>query len=75
MGLRLREGVDAGAIAERFGLVSVVDWTRVDRLADSGHLRRDGTRIALTAGGRLLLDHILGQVAAAEEPKALAVAG
>jgi oxygen-independent coproporphyrinogen-3 oxidase len=75
MGLRLREGVDAGAIAERFGLVSVVDWARVDRLADSGHLRRDGTRIALTAGGRLLLDHILGQVAAAEEPKALAVAG
>jgi putative oxygen-independent coproporphyrinogen III oxidase len=75
MGLRLREGVDAGAIAERFGLVSVVDWTRVDRLADSGHLRRDGTRIALTASGRLLLDHILGQVAAAEEPKALAVAG
>jgi oxygen-independent coproporphyrinogen-3 oxidase len=73
MGLRLREGVDAGAIAERFGLVAVVDWSRVDRLVDSGHLTRDGTRIALTARGRLLLDHILGEIAAVEEPRALAV--
>jgi coproporphyrinogen III oxidase-like Fe-S oxidoreductase len=72
MGLRLREGIDADAIAERFGLGSVVDWARVRRLVDSGHLSREGTRIALTANGRLLLDHILGEVAA---PKALAVAG
>jgi oxygen-independent coproporphyrinogen-3 oxidase len=73
MGLRLREGVDAGAIAERFGLVAVVDWSRVGRLVDSGHLTRDDTRIALTARGRLLLDHILGEIAAVEEPRALAV--
>jgi oxygen-independent coproporphyrinogen-3 oxidase len=64
MGLRLREGIDAGAIAERFGLPSLVDWTRVDRLVASGHLQREGTRIALTARGRLLLDHILGEIAA-----------
>jgi oxygen-independent coproporphyrinogen-3 oxidase len=73
MGLRLREGVDAAAIAERFGLASIVDWERVERLAGSGHVRRDGTRIGLTARGRLLLDHILGEIAAVE-PRAYAVA-
>jgi oxygen-independent coproporphyrinogen-3 oxidase len=64
MGLRLSEGVDADAIADRFGLLSIVDWERVDRLAASGHLMRDAGRIALTAKGRLLLDHILGEIAA-----------
>ncbi|MFL6753028.1 MAG: radical SAM family heme chaperone HemW [Sphingomicrobium sp.] len=63
MGLRLREGVDVEAIAERFG-ARVVEWPRVERLVRSGHLRRAGTRIALTAKGRLLLDHILGEIAA-----------
>jgi oxygen-independent coproporphyrinogen-3 oxidase len=72
MGLRLREGVDAGAIAARFGFGSVVDWPRVERLVDSGHLTRNGTRIALTAAGRLLLDHILGEIAAAQASYAVA---
>jgi oxygen-independent coproporphyrinogen-3 oxidase len=63
MGLRLREGIDAAAIAERFGLPSIVDWQRVEQLVGSGHLRRDGTRIATTAKGRLLLDHLLGEIA------------
>jgi oxygen-independent coproporphyrinogen-3 oxidase len=72
MGLRLREGVDAGAIAARFGFGSVVDWPRVERLVDSGHLTRNGTRIALTAAGRLLLDHILGEIAAAQPSYAVA---
>jgi oxygen-independent coproporphyrinogen-3 oxidase len=76
MGLRLREGIDAGAIAERFDLDSIVDWRAVDRLAASGHLSRDGSRIALTARGRLLLDHILGQIAApAAQTRVFAVAG
>ncbi|MEP6982752.1 MAG: radical SAM family heme chaperone HemW [Sphingomicrobium sp.] len=73
MGLRLREGIDAKGIAERFGLPSIVDWDRVDRLVSSGHLSRERTRIALTARGRLLLDHILGAIAAVAEPMALAV--
>ena len=73
MGLRLREGVDPDAIAEHFGLPAIVAWSRVERLVDSGHLKRKGTRIALTARGRLLLDHILGEIAAVEEPRALAV--
>ena len=73
MGLRLREGVDPAALAERFEVASVVDWSRVERLVGSGHLKRDGTRIALTPAGRLLLDHILGEIAA-PAPMALAVA-
>jgi oxygen-independent coproporphyrinogen-3 oxidase len=63
MGLRLTEGVDVGAIAERFG-VPVVEWRRVDRLVQSRHMARDEARIRLTAKGRLLLDTILGEIAA-----------
>ena len=73
MGLRLSEGVDAAAIAERVGMHEIVDWRRVDRLAASGHLVREGTRLRLTAAGRLLLDHILGEIAA-PAPRAWAVA-
>jgi putative oxygen-independent coproporphyrinogen III oxidase len=63
MGLRLSEGIDADAIARRFGLSSIVDPAKVGRLIASGHLARGGTRIALTPSGRLLLDHILGEIA------------
>ena len=73
MGLRLREGLDVHAIAERFGLQSIVDWGRVERLVGSDHLTREVARIALTARGRLLLDHILGEITAVEKPRALAV--
>jgi oxygen-independent coproporphyrinogen-3 oxidase len=73
MGLRLAEGVDVQAIADRFGLPGVVDWRSVERLAASGHLTMQDSRLALTARGRLLLDHILGQIAAEQEPRALAV--
>ncbi|MEA3078782.1 MAG: hypothetical protein QOF05_190 [Sphingomonadales bacterium] len=73
MGLRLREGIDADGIADRFGLPNIVDWDRVDRLVGSGHLSRERTLIALTTRGRVLLDHILGAIAAVEEPTALAV--
>ena len=64
MGLRLAEGTDAEALAKRFGLGAVVNWPKVDRLVASGHLRRAGSRIAPTAAGRLLLDHILAEIAA-----------
>ena len=62
MGLRLREGIDASAIERRSG-VPALDWQRVDRLVASGHLERNGTRIATTAAGRLLLDTILAEIA------------
>ena len=64
MGLRLREGIDVDTIAGRFGLQDVVDWARVDRLVDSGHLVRDGTRLSVPLKGRLVLDHLLGEIAA-----------
>jgi oxygen-independent coproporphyrinogen-3 oxidase len=73
MGLRLREGIDVEAVAARFGLPSIVDWARVERLVGSGHLTRDGTRIATTASGRLLLDHLLGEIVLAA-PKAASAA-
>jgi oxygen-independent coproporphyrinogen-3 oxidase len=66
MGLRLREGIDPAAIARRFGLGAIVDWSKIDRLVESGHLKRDGTRIATTAVGRLLLDRILAEIALPE---------
>ena len=80
MGLRLGEGIDAAAIARRFGLSEIVDWPKVDRLVASGHLARDASRIALTPSGRLLLDYILGEIAlsapisavAAETPESAA---
>ncbi|MEO8455880.1 MAG: radical SAM family heme chaperone HemW [Sphingomicrobium sp.] len=62
MGLRLSEGVDVGVVAARFRFDSVVDWAKVERLVASGHLKRDGSRIALTPPGRLLLDHILAEL-------------
>lgn len=63
MGLRVSEGIDVEALEARFGQ-QVVDRSRVDRLVESGHLATDGTRIALTAAGRLLLDRILAEIAA-----------
>ena len=64
MGLRLREGIDVAAVTDRFGLSAIVDWDRVERLVSSGHLARDKTRIATTSRGRLLLDHLLSEIAA-----------
>ena len=64
MGLRLAEGVDPGAIAQRLGVRSIVDWSAVDRLVASGHLVRHGERIIATPSGRLVLDHLLGEIAA-----------
>jgi oxygen-independent coproporphyrinogen-3 oxidase len=64
MGLRLSEGIDAAAIASRFGLDQVVDWKKVDHFVSCGHLRRAGSWIAPTRSGRLLLDHILAEISA-----------
>ena len=65
MGLRLAEGLDAGRIVDLYG-VEAVEWSAVERLVASGHLTRRRTRIALTERGRLLLDHILGAIAASD---------
>jgi len=63
MGLRLSEGIDAGALERKYG-VPIVDWASVDRLVASGHLARCGPRLAVTPEGRLLLDRLLVEIAA-----------
>jgi len=72
MGLRLLEGIDVAAIANRFELNDIVDWGRVDRLVASGHMTRNGARIAATPQGRLLLNHLLGEIAAAASTASVA---
>ncbi|MBA2636046.1 MAG: coproporphyrinogen III oxidase, partial [Sphingomonas sp.] len=39
MGLRLSDGIDAGALERRFGL-PLVNWNAIGRLVDSGHVER-----------------------------------
>ncbi|GAA4012637.1 radical SAM family heme chaperone HemW [Sphingomonas swuensis] len=63
MGLRLAEGIDPEAIADRFGLSQLLDRAAVERLVASGHLEWAGARLRTTPAGRLLLDTILGLVA------------
>ena len=63
MGLRLSEGIDADALAERFAMPAIVDWPAVNRLVASGHLTRTRSRIATTPAGRLVLDRILAEIA------------
>jgi oxygen-independent coproporphyrinogen-3 oxidase len=64
MGLRLSEGIDPQAMEQRFGK-RVIDDGAVSRLVASGHLQRDGDRIRTTPAGRLLLDRVLAEIAAA----------
>jgi len=64
MGLRLSEGIDPEALAERFGC-DIIDDAAADRLVASGHLERSGPRILATAAGRLVLDRLLLELASA----------
>ena len=60
MGLRLAEGLDV----ERSGLEPFVNRHAIARLTEQGLLVRDGTRIATTSAGILLLDAILREISA-----------
>jgi oxygen-independent coproporphyrinogen-3 oxidase len=64
MGLRLAEGIEPEALAERLGVDRLVDEQAVGRLAELGLLRVSGPRLFVTPRGRLLLDSILGEIAA-----------
>ncbi len=57
MGLRLTEGVDLSRAD--VDLPSVLDGSAVERLARQGLLRREGTRLAATDAGALLLNAVL----------------
>jgi oxygen-independent coproporphyrinogen-3 oxidase len=60
--LRLAEGADLDRHARLAG--APVPPARVDRLVASGHLRREGRRIAATAEGRIVLDAVLAELLA-----------
>ena len=64
MGLRLAEGIDPSALAERLGSDPLVNDVAVDRLVGHGLIERDGPSIRTTLSGRLLLDSILAEIAA-----------
>jgi oxygen-independent coproporphyrinogen-3 oxidase len=64
MGLRLAEGIDPRALAERLDVERIVDERAVERLLGHGLLEYDGTRLRTTGPGRLLLDSILAEIAA-----------
>ena len=61
MGLRLREGIDAGVFARRTGrrIGDTVNTDAVDELSAMGLLRQEKDRLVLQPGGRLVLDEIL----------------
>ena len=64
MGLRLREGVDLAALADRFGLGAseLCDPAKLDLYARQGLVRRSGSRIVVTDAGMPLLDALLGEL-------------
>ena len=62
MSLRLTEGCDLERHAALGG--APIDTARIEVLVESGHLRMTGRRIACTDRGMLVLDHLLGQLAA-----------
>jgi len=64
MGLRLAEGIDPQALAERLEVDRIVDEPAVDRLVDHRLLERDDGTLRTTPAGRLLLDSILAEIAA-----------
>ena len=64
MGLRLAEGIDAKRLARRTGVERLIEDEAVRRLSDLGLVQLSGSRLAVTPGGRLLLDRILAEIAA-----------
>jgi oxygen-independent coproporphyrinogen-3 oxidase len=64
MGLRLAEGIEPDALADRLGVDRIVDDDAVGRLMTLGLVERSGTRLKTTQPGRLLLDSILMELAA-----------
>ena len=64
MGLRLADGIETQALERRLGVERVVDEAAVARIAALGLVKRRGPRLVVTPAGRLLLDTILGEIAA-----------
>lgn len=64
MGLRLAEGIDLGALAERFGMPpdELIDDARLSLYQGLGLVRREGARVTVTPQGMPLLDALLGEL-------------
>ena len=62
MGLRLAEGVDLAALANRLGIQAAFDESAARRLVEQGLVRWRDDRIGVTADGMLLLDAILAEL-------------
>jgi oxygen-independent coproporphyrinogen-3 oxidase len=62
MGLRLREGVDLGRIANRTGVDDLIDEEAALRLERQGLVSRSGTRLHVTRAGMLVLNAILVEI-------------
>ncbi|QGN53311.1 radical SAM family heme chaperone HemW [Novosphingobium sp. Gsoil 351] len=67
MGLRLGEGIDLGAIADRFGFTAdtLVVPEKVGLYARLGLIERAGRRLTVTPAGMPLLDALLAELVAA----------
>lgn len=66
MGLRLHEGLDATALAMRFGFRTdeIINLEAVERLAPLGLVAFEESHLSVTADGMLLLDAILPEIIA-----------
>jgi oxygen-independent coproporphyrinogen-3 oxidase len=64
MGLRLREGIEPAALAQRFGLAAaeLVDAGRLAFLESLGLVWREAGRIGVTPRGMPVLDALLGEL-------------
>ena len=68
MGLRLREGIDPGALAARLGLEpgTLIDNARMAFYRDLGLTWSDASRVGVTPAGMPLLDALLGELVRGE---------
>ena len=68
MGLRLREGIDPGALALRFGLptAELIDTAKLQFYIGQGLAWQAGSRVGVTPEGMPLLDGLLGELVPAQ---------
>lgn len=63
LGLRLAEGIDLDALADRYGIAPAVRWREVwTRAAEAGLLTIEGPRVRLTRAGRLCSNEIFAEI-------------
>ena len=68
MGLRLREGIDLVALAQRFGFdtAELIERDKVEFYLGQNLLWQDAKRLGVTEAGMALLDGLLSELVCAE---------